>query len=1055
MKSVIRYFFRYPFNGNALMLLLIMFGAFAMLRTKSNFFPEVPSKTISIQLVYPGASPEEIEEGVVIKIEDNLKGLSGLDQVKSVCSENAASITVEVKDADHTEQALQDVKNAVDRISSFPAGLEPPVIYEVEGRDEVISFALTGERLDLQGLKQYARQIEADLRQQEAISQVELSGFPEEELRIEVDEDRMRALGLNFQEVANAVSAANREVTGGKVRTEVEELLIRGRFRQYYASDLTNIVVRATPDGKVIRLGEVAQVFDAWDEDDPSRSAFNGHPSVVVTVSSLLEEDFLSIVALVKEYIAAFNASHSDVHIDVIRDRSVTLLERIDLLVDNGLIGFVLVLILLALFLNYRVAFWVAVAIPISFGGMFILGQLVGITINVISLFAMILVIGILVDDGIVIAENIYQKYEEGKGRLQATIEGTLEVLGAVFSAIVTTVVAFSMFYFVEGRLGDFFREMATVVILTLVFSLIEGAIILPAHIGHSKALERGRKPNRLERTMQGVLSFLRDRVYAPVLRFSLEHRFFTLSALVAMFMIVVIGGTGGGFIKTTFFPDISGNAIDVSVQMTAGTRAHLTEEALEHIEAAAWSINEQVRQDNPEAVPPIHAVVRNIGPTTYDGKVTVRLAPSQDRGNYPNDLLTAMFREAIGTVYGVENMTVGSASPFGRPVAVSLLGNNLEELRGAMDALKGAMRELPELKDIIDNNQPGLNELNITLKPKAYFLGLNEQEIMNQLRQGFFGYEVQRLQRGIDEVRVWIRFSAADRTSLEQLKNLRIRTVSGGEVPLRELADIRVSRGISVINRLYGLREMQVSADVASRSVSSADANARVRAELVPEILKDFPSVRASYEGQNREAGKSQRSIGTTAPIILIVMMTIIVLTFRSIPQAVAVFLLIPFSFIGVFLGHWVHDAQVSLFSGLGIIALIGILVNDALVFVSAYNQNLRNGMGVKEAVYQAGLSRFRPILLTSITTIAGLAPLILEKSFQAQFLIPMAIAIAYGLLIITLIILIILPVYLLTLSWLRVHIHWLWEGKKPEPRAVEPAVKELETFAHFNEDS
>lgn len=1043
MKALLKYFVRYPLTGDLLMLAVLIAGYVGLQNIKSNFFPERPTKTISIQVVYPGASPEEMEEGIVIKIEDNLKGVAGLDQVKSVCAENSANITVTVLDEKKTDQILQDVKNAVDRISSFPVGMEPPVIYKREQINFAISFAVAGDQA-LVNLKKIARNIETDLRALEGISQVELSGFPAEEIEVAVREDRLLELNLSIAEIATAIRSANLEVTGGRIKTDKEELLIRGRFREYRADDLRDILVRAEPDGRVLRLGDVAELRDRWSDDDPSRSWFNGKPATVVTVNTLIEEDILSTTDKVKQYIEDFNSKNTAVELFIIRDGSVTLEQRISLLVNNGIVGFILVVLFLALFLNIRLAFWVALAIPVSFAGMFILAQFMGITINVVSLFAMILVIGILVDDGIVIAENIYQHYERGESRFQATINGTMEVLPAVFSAIATTVVAFSVFFFIEGTLGEIFSELALVVSLTLIFSLVEGALILPIHVGHSKALDRNVKSTMLERGMKKVMKTLTYRIYAPVLSWAMRHTWMTFSILVAIFIITVPGLIGGGFVKTTFFPFIEGDNITANVRMASGTRDYITKGALDRIEWAALEVNKELsaaREDSNEVV---IAVEKKLGPTAHEGTVNIQLLDGETRNLRVLDV-TAMIREKVGPIYGADNISFATFSPFGRPVSVSLLGNDLVELEGAANMLREELEKRDDLKDIIDNNQKGLKEVEIKLKDKARLLGLTEQEIIGQLRSAYFGSEVQRLQRGIDEVRVWVRYDEDDRNSVDQLAELRIRTAQGLEVPLSEVADYQVERGIVAINRLYGKREVQVSADLARADVSATDANGEIRDVILPAVLARFPSVSVSYEGQNREQVKSQTSMQKVLPFVLLAMLFIVILTFRSPLQALAVFALIPFGMVGVSLGHWFMDAQISLFSVLGIIALIGILINDALVFVSSFNTYMREGMDFKEAVFSAGVSRFRPIVLTSVTTIVGLGPLMLNKSFQAQFLIPMAISVAFGLLFITVIILVLLPILLMWINPL--HGAWVWirTGKYPDENEREPAVREL----------
>jgi multidrug efflux pump subunit AcrB len=1034
------------------MIAIVIAGYASLTRMRSNFFPETPSKTILIQLVYPGASPEEIEEGIVAKIEDNLKGLAGLDQVKSVCSENAGTITVTVLDEDETDETLQDVKNAVDRISAFPVGMEPPVIFKQDQVNFAISFAISGD-LDLRTLKETARSIESDLRSMEGISQVNLSGFPEEEIEVTVKEDRLLALGITVQEIAAAIRAANLETTGGKIKTNREELLIRGRYKEYYAPDLQDIIIKAQPDGKVIRLSDVADVVDQWSEDSPSRNWFNGKPATVITVNNLIEEDILSITDKVNAYIENYNQQHDKVQLNVIRDGSIVLKQRIELLTSNGIQGFILVVFFLALFLNFRLALWVALSIPVSFAGLFILAQVTGLTINVISLFGMILVIGILVDDGIVIAENVYQHYEQGKSRFEAAIQGTLEVLPAVVSAILTTVVAFSAFFFIEGRLGDVFKEMATVVIFTLLFSLIEGALILPAHVGHSKALHRDKKENLIERSMKKLMDWMRFKMYGPVLNWVLRNTWIAFALLIATFLITVPGLIGGGFVKTTFFPFIEGDNVTVSLRMNSGTRETLTLDALNRIEAAALEVSKEVAAEREDGKDLVIAVDKKLGPTTYEGTVNIQLLDGETRNMGVLDV-TSRIRAKVGAIYGAENVSYATFSPFGKPISVSLLGNDLNELSAAADDLKAALEQRDDLKDVVDNNQKGAQEINIELKPKARYLGLTQQEVLSQLRQLYFGTEVQRLQRGEDEVRVWIRMADENRANVADLSKMRIRTINGLEVPLDEIADLEMKRGVVAINRLYGKREVQVSADLGRPDVSASDANADIRANVIPKILANYPSVSVSYEGQNREQVKSQMSIGTVMPLIFLIMLFIIILTFRSPLQGLAVFLLIPFGMIGVSLGHWALDAQISLFSILGIIALIGILVNDALVFVAAYNQYLKDGMQVEEAIYTAGISRFRPILLTSVTTIAGLAPLILNKSFQAQFLIPMAISVAFGLLSTTIIILFILPVFL---KWINpLHRSWVWikDGKWPKAIEGEPAIREIENLKEFEGD-
>ncbi|MAO45937.1 MAG: hypothetical protein CL823_02190 [Crocinitomicaceae bacterium] len=1047
MRSVIKFFVQHHIVGDILMIAILISGLVGMTNMKSNFFPVVKSKFINIQVVYPGASPEEIEIGVVAKIEENLQGLADIDLVTSTCSENAASVRISVSDFNKTDEVLQNVKNAVDKIPSFPVGMEPPIIFKQqfeEGMDNTaLILALTGVE-DLHELKRAARKIESDLRQLDGVSQISLSGFPEEEIEIAVREDKMSEMGLTLDQIARVVRASNMDATGGKILTSNEEFIIRGRYKKYTAAELRDIVLISDLDGRIVRLSDVADVNEKWVETDPSRNWFNGEQAVAITVNNLSSESILDVVDKVRAYMDAYNESNSDMQLNVVVDMSIVLNQRINLLVNNGIVGFILVMIFLALFLNTRLAFWVALAIPVSFAGMFIFAGMIGVTINVISLFGMILVIGILVDDGIVIAENIYGKYENGATRLEATIDGTLEVLPAVFSAIVTTVIAFSSFYFIEGTLGDFFRDMATVIILTLVFSLIEGAFILPAHVGNSKALRREIKPNKLEVWMGKFLNGIRDTFYKPALKFAIKQPWIAFSTIVAIFLITVPGLIGGGFVRTTFFPFIEGDVIAVNLAMKAGTKAEITKAEIDRIEAVVWEVNKELNEGRTDSLQTIVAIDKSVGPQSHIATLNIQLLDGENRHVQSTDV-SSRIRESVGIVYGADNITFGAFSPFGRPISVSLLGNDIPTLQKATEELKAELKLREDVMDVTDSNQEGVKEISVKLKPRAYQLGFTKGELISQIRQAFYGVEVQRLQKGRDEVRVWVRLDEKDRNSMGSIENFKLRTMSGMEIPFSEVCEIEIERGLTAINRIYGMRQVEVSADLSGPQASATDIDNAIKTEILPPILAKYPDVQASFEGQNREVTKSQNSIAKVMPLIFSLMFLVIVLTFRSPLQATAVFGLIPFGLVGISIGHCLLDAQISLFSVLGMIALIGILVNDALVFVAAYNAYLKNGFSVDESIWKAGMNRFRPIILTSVTTVAGLAPLMLNKSFQAQFLIPMAISVAFGLLFVTVIILILLPIYLKFISPL--HRSWVFvtKGKWLDDQSAEPAVREF----------
>ncbi len=1034
-------FIRYPVLGNVIVLTMLVFGYFGLSSLKTTFFPQMPSKIIIIQTFYPGASPKEIEEGIILKIEDNLKGITGIDRVTSVSSENTGKITIELRTGYNIDVALQDVKNAVDKISYFPVGMEKPVIYKQEMMDFAINFALYGD-VDLKTLKKYARRIERDLREVDGISKITLSGFPKEEIEIGLREDDLRKYGLTFAQVSAAVQKANLRLTGGRIKGKKEELLIRTNTKGYYADELKDIVVKTTPQGAIVRLKDIADLRDRW-EENPNRAYYDGKPSVEIDISTTNNEDLFFTTRYVTKYLKEFNAKHKDVQAAIIRDGSKIIQERIDILTKNGIMGMILVLLFLSAFLNSRLSFWVAISIPIAFAGVFALAPFVGMTINVMSLLGMIIVVGMLVDDGIVIAENIYQHYERGESPYKAAVSGTLEVLPSVLSAVLTTVVIFSTFFFLEGGMGDRTKDLAFVVIAALLFSVVEAAFILPAHVGHSKALKKkpGQK-NWFERKSEILLKWMREKLYAPQLRFVLKHPLLALSIPLALLMIT-IGALKGSFVKTTFFPNIEMDNTTISLELPSGTPAAITDSLLQTIEAATWRVNENYKKDYHTDINIITGVARKIGPETNKGQVNVNFIPGEMR-KVSSLQITDLIRRETGKIPQAVNLEFGRSSHWGKPISVAIIGDDLQEMRAAKEDLKKQLRKIKALKDVIDNDTPGLREVNIVLKPKALALGLTPLDVMNQVRAGFFGAEAQRIQRGIDEVRIYVRYKESERASLRQLANMRIRLPNNREYPLQEIATLTVKRGIMNINHLNTRRVIKVEADVSNPKESVTDLNANLKANIIPVLQERYPDLEFSFEGQSRESMKTKRSTLRVLPPILLLMFIIVVINFRSFAQAIIVFSLIPFGLVGIVWGHYIQGYILSVLSMFGMIALAGIMVNDALVLVSAMNQRLKDGQDFKTALYEAGISRFRPILLTSLTTIAGLGPLIFEKSFQAQFLSPMAISVAYGLLFATFLNLLLLPALLTLVNKFKVYGFWLFKGQKPQPEDVEPAVRE-----------
>ncbi len=1069
MRNIISYFIKYHVAVDVFVLAFVVFGIAGALSLKSSFFPLVDSKNISINITYPGASPQEVEEGIVLKIEDNLKGLEGVDRVTSTSRENSGVINVEIEKGRDIDFMLLEVKNAVDRVPSFPTGMEPLVVSKLETIRQTISFAISGDHIPLGTLKQIGRQVENELRTIDGISQISMSGYPEEEIEIAVNENNLLAYNMSFSEVAQAVANANILVTGGNIKTDAEEYLIRANNRSYYGDELSHLIIRADASGQTVRLKDVAIIRDRFAEN-PSASYFDGNLSVSASITSTNTEDLIGSAEKVKEYIEDFNQKHNNVKLSVVSDQSTTLNQRTQLLTENAIIGMILVLIFLSLFLNTRLAFWVAFGLPISFLGMFIFAGYFDVTINVLSLFGMIIVIGILVDDGIVIAENIYQHYEKGKSPIQAAIDGTMEVIPPIVSAIITTILAFSIFLFLDGRIGEFFGEVSVIVILTLVVSLVEALIILPAHLAHSKAMQPiEKKPKTrigqafaklrvINELGDRFMVWMRDNLYSPALHFALRYKILTFAFFV-MALVLTLGSLGGGIVRTAFFPRIASDRVGVELLMPNGTNEKVTDSIISLIEEKSKIVNQELTEKYLKGTGKqvFENTIKEIGPGSSAATLVINLLPGEERPDaIRSDVITNRLQELVGPVIGVESLIYGSGGNFGgSPVSVSLLGNNIQELKAAKVELKTALENNALLKDVADNDPAGIKEIRLELKENAYLLGLDLRTVMNQVRAGFFGTQAQRFQRGQDEIRVWVRYDRDNRSSITDLDEMRIATPGGDKVPLKEIANYTIERGDVAINHLLGQREIQVSADIKNDKVTSGtDIMAEIKSDIMPEIQSKYPTVTASYEGQNREANKMTASLQAVGLSVLLLIYITIAFTFRSFSQPLLLLILVPFSLTAVAWGHWIHDFPVNVLSMLGIIALVGIMVNDGLVLISKFNGNLRQGMKFDDAIFDAGRSRFRAIFLTSVTTIAGLAPLLLEKSRQAQFLKPMAISIAYGIAFATVLTLLLLPLFLSFSNRIKVGTKWLSTGNRVTREEVERAIKEQKEERHMQEE-
>jgi multidrug efflux pump subunit AcrB len=1060
MRKAISFFIRYPVWVSVLMAGVILFGLIALAQLRFSFFPEAEPNTIIVEVFYPGAAPAEIEEGVVLKIEENLDGLQGIERVTSVSRENSATVTVETVVGSDIDKVLADVKNAIDRINSFPVDAEKPVIYERKFRSRAQVIGLHGD-VDRYTLKFLAEELRDDLLATDEVSQVTISGIPALEFSIEITEANLRRYQLTFDEIRAAVAGANLNLSGGKFDTDDEEILIRAWGRGYHAEDLMNIPIRGSTDGTVILLRDVATVREQW-ADSPIKTYYNGRYAVVLQISQAADEDILKIVDRSDEIIDEFNSRHANVQAVTIVDMTVPLRQRIELLTRNGIIGLILVLICLGFFLNLRLSFWVAVSIPFSFAGMFVIGHFVGITVNVISLAGMIIVVGILVDDAIVIGENIFAHFERGSTAMQAAVDGTMEVVGPVFTSVVTTIIVFATFFFMEGGLGQMMWQMGMVVMASLAFSLVEAFVILPSHLAHSKGLSRDATPSKLRARTEALIQNFTHKVYGPLLRAALRNKWIVVMTPLAA-ILITIGLLGGGLIGVTFFPNIDSEQVPINLTLVAGRQEAETDSLLARIEAVCWQVNDDLKAERDDGLDVITAIQRQVGSNdfgeqgSHTGKLEIQLLDGERRG-IESYVVTNMIRDAVGPIPEAQNLTFGARGRFGKAVSISLLGNDIGQLQKATNLLKEELRSFASLQDVTDTNRKGRREIDITLKPRAHALGMTLRDIVGQVRQGFHGQEIQRIQRGRDEIRVWVRFTPEDRAALGQLDQMRIHSRDGAEYPFGELAQYSIKRGITQINHLNRKREIKVEANLVDAHEDLPPIIANIEETVIPRIMNQVQGVTVGFEGQSREEARMKNSMMIAFGVALIAMFILIVLVFRSYAQAGLVLSLIPIGIIGAIWGHGIQGIQISMLSAMGLMALSGIIINDSIVFVDQINRFLRQGQSVEDAVYNSGISRLRPILLTTLTTALGMAPLILETSFQAQFLIPMASSVAYGLVFGTFILLLILPAAFLAFNSIRQKTARWFFDPNATAESVEPAVKELQaslSIAGTNEDT
>lgn len=1051
MKKLIERFVEFPIYANMIIGVVILAGGLSLLSMKKAFFPERESRMISVSVFYPGASPVEMEEGVTSRIEEAVRGIIGIKEITSTSVENRSSVSIETTGEYPINEVLMEVKNAVDGISSLPSAAERPIVAKARSRAPGIRMSLVptdGNNFDLETLKKQAQHVEEDFYNSGVMSQIDVSGYPDLEISVEIREDELLRHNLTFNDIVAAIQNNNRDVSGGEIKSEDEELLIRLRSRSADPNKLGDIVLRGEADGSYIRIRDVADVKRKF-ADSPRRRWTNGKPTVSINVEKLPEEDLDEMTKYAREYIDKFNARNQGVEIIISRAYLDIIQSRLNLLTRNGMVGLILVVIALTMFLSLRLSLWVSFGIPFSFLAMFIAAHLMGTTINMQSLFGMILVIGILVDDGIVIAENIYVHFEQGKTPMRAAVDGALEVAPAVLTSITTTIIAFTPLLFLSGTRMEMMFDVAVVVIASLFFSLFEAFLVLPAHLGNPRILSR-KSQEKKDRGLRGhfnrFMYWLRDDIYHYMLEWLVRWRGIVVGISIALFLITA-GLLLGGHIKNTFFPMVDFDSFEINVAFTPGDGEKQTLGFLDRFEKSVWEVNEEMTKELGLKENLIERVTKDLG-SAFNRQESGAHAGSIDV--YPIDLeglpisgrdISFRVAQKIGKVPEARKFTVAGRNRWGAPVSVGLMSHDLQELEEAKEYLIERLEEMPQLKDVTENIALGKQEVRLQLKPRAYFLGLDETEIANQVRQGFYGVQAQRLQEGRDELRIWVRYPKSGRLTLGQMENMKVKTPQG-IFPLSEVADYHMERGPVAINRFQGSREIRVEAETVDPLAPVPEILNQMDREIMPDLLARFNGVRYVYQGQQKYSNEAMQKAKKYFMIAFVIIVLILILHFRSMQKMFVIILMIPIAMLGVIWGHGIHGQPLSMMSLWGMVALTGVIINDAIIFMAKFDGMLVEGYKVKDAIVGAGKMRLRPIILTSITTTVGLFPILFERSVQAQFLIPMAISLAYGVFVGTIFILIFFPVLLMLLSDLRMFTKRLWTGEKHSREELETAV-------------
>lgn len=1054
MRQILTAFARNTVFANIMLVLIFLSGGLSIWFMTREGLPEFSLDMILINVPYPSADPEEVEEGVSRKIEDALEGLEGLKLVETTSYENSSITRLEVNESYDTDKVMDEVRTKINAISTFPLGAEKPVIEELSVMEPVMMLYLSADMPEHR-IKGWAEQIKEEIQQLQPVSKVSIFGTRDYEIAIEVSEERMRQYGLTFDQVTAAVRRGNLNQGGGTIRTQGEEIRLRTIGRKYTDKELASIVVLARPGGQVITLDRLADIKDDFSED-PIAGFVNGDPAVIIWIAKAPEEDALAISDAVTAYLTQRAAQlPRGVNLKVLSDLTGMLRGRINLMVKNGIIGMCIVFLMLYIFLNARLSFWGGLGIPISIAGALTILWTLGETINMISLFGFIMVLGVVVDDAIVVGEAIYVHRKLGKPPLRAAVDGISEVGMPVIAAALTSIVAFVPLLYGGGIMGKFIAIMPVVVIACLVVSLVECLLMLPAHLSHLPDTNKTnnqlnavtRVLERIHRTTSNGMEWFVQHMYMPFLSKALYWRYISLSVAIAV-LFLSLGLVRSGIIKFEVMPEIDGYIMTATVEYPNGTPADVTIDTLDRIEAALLRLEKRTKTISGESM--LVDRFKLLGQTlggfprsgSHVGTMQAYMLPSERRGVLAKELM-AQWEEEIGALPGVKSLTFAglSTGPPGDPIEIWVQGHCMADILAASDDLMARLKKFKGVYQVRSDFSAGKNEIRFSLKPDARTLGLTVEDLARQIYAGYYGDEALRLQRGRDDVRVKVRYTADERRHLSDLERVRIRTPNGREVPLLSVADLTYAPGYATISRVDGMRRVIVSAGVDTTKANAHEIMMEIKANYFPELIGKYPGLFVAQQGEQKKTREAFKPLMIGYPLALLGIFIIIATIFRSYAQPFVIMFTVPFGIIGAIIGHLIMGYDLSIISIFGMVALTGVVVNDAIVFIERVNENLAEGMPFFEAILAGGARRFRAIFLTSVSTVGGLAPLIMETDFQARFLIPMALSLAAGVAFATVLTLVLVPSLMTILSDLRLLTHRVTKGTWPNRVGVEPA--------------